>query len=71
MLVHPYYQGSLSWPPNVKGLRNRGKRSHKKALQDDNFDKTFENKHEGETITQQGDIFGNSLTRLSNKRERY
>ncbi|GKD44719.1 hypothetical protein Tco_1269364, partial [Tanacetum coccineum] len=38
MVVPPYYQGNLPWPPNVEDSRRRGKLSHMKGSQDDNFD---------------------------------
>ncbi|PWA79831.1 hypothetical protein CTI12_AA202640 (chloroplast) [Artemisia annua] len=38
MVVPPYYQGNLPWPPNVEDSRHRGKLSHMKGSQDDNFD---------------------------------
>ncbi|GKE24746.1 hypothetical protein Tco_1436258 [Tanacetum coccineum] len=38
MVVPPYYKGNLLWPPNLKDSKHRGKLSHMKGSQDDNFD---------------------------------
>nr|GEY93783.1 hypothetical protein [Tanacetum cinerariifolium] len=38
MVVPPYYQGNLPWPPNMKESKHRGKLSHMKGSQNDNFD---------------------------------
>nr|XP_043628081.1 COP1-interacting protein 7-like [Erigeron canadensis] len=38
MILPPYYQGNLPFPPNMEDSRSRGKRIHKKRSENDNFD---------------------------------
>ncbi|GKA29157.1 hypothetical protein Tco_0715402 [Tanacetum coccineum] len=85
MVVPPYYQRNLPWPPDVEDSKHRGKLSHMKESQDDNFDssdsssesdsgsddlvRSVENKHEEKMITQQRNIFPNRLIKDANENE--